>query len=151
MITEKRQFIVAWFQEAVAAGKLEEESPSDEDDDSMAFYDVDSPRNESQIVEVIHRETSSRTDWQPRTERNEDFYDPQVQGYHTLLKSGEFPRAEKPENKSRLRASYLINKFRSFDMQILDAGMAGDEDLVEKLVRKQAEREYKDTIKGRSA
>jgi len=62
MITEKRQFIVAWFQEAVAAGKLEEESRSDEDDDSMAFYDVDSPRNESQIVEVVHRETSSRTD-----------------------------------------------------------------------------------------
>jgi len=36
-------------------------------------------------------------------------------------------------------------------MQILEAGMAGDEDLVEKLVRKQAEREYKDTIRGRSA
>ena len=33
VITEKRQFIIAWFQEAVAAGRLEEDSPSDDDDD----------------------------------------------------------------------------------------------------------------------
>ena len=33
VITEKRQFILAWFQEAVAAGRLEEDSPSDDDDD----------------------------------------------------------------------------------------------------------------------
>ncbi len=33
LITEKRQFIIAWFQEAVAAGRLEEDPPSDDDDE----------------------------------------------------------------------------------------------------------------------
>lgn len=32
VITEKRSFIIAWFQEAVGAGKLEEDVPFEEDE-----------------------------------------------------------------------------------------------------------------------
>lgn len=44
VISEKRQFIIAWFQEAVAAGKLEEDVPSD-DDESLVLSQE--PNNES--------------------------------------------------------------------------------------------------------
>ena len=39
VITEKRQFIITWFQEAVAAGKFEEDPPSDDEDMAVSEFE----------------------------------------------------------------------------------------------------------------
>lgn len=64
VINEKRSFIVAWFQEAVAAGKLEEDVPSEEDEastrsesrqESLVDFDFDASagkRNPSNMMTV---------------------------------------------------------------------------------------------------
>ena len=42
LITEKRQYIIAWFQEAVAMGKLGESASSDDDSSAASFCDCES-------------------------------------------------------------------------------------------------------------
>ena len=58
VITEKRQFIIVWFQEAVAAGRLEEDSPSDDDDDD----DDDNDNDSNAGLSSISCDTKSVTD-----------------------------------------------------------------------------------------
>ena len=45
VITEKRQFIIAWFEEAVAAGKLDEDPFDDDPSNYDSVNDVEDPPN----------------------------------------------------------------------------------------------------------
>ena len=59
VITEKRHFIIAWFQEAVAAGKLEEDSPSIYNESAISPYTSDCLSSKFDDNRVSNREMSS--------------------------------------------------------------------------------------------
>ena len=59
VITEKRHFIIAWFQEAVAAGKLEEDAPSVYNDSAISPYTSDCLSSKIDDNRVSDREMSS--------------------------------------------------------------------------------------------
>lgn len=58
IISEKRQYIIAWFQEAVAAGKLEEDTPSDDGPLLFISHGSNSANNDSDITGVSSKEVS---------------------------------------------------------------------------------------------
>ena len=60
IISEKRQFIVAWFQEAVAAGKLEEDTPSDADEPLSFFQKFINASSDNNTASAWDKELSLR-------------------------------------------------------------------------------------------
>ena len=55
-ISENRQFIIAWFQEAVAAGKLEEDTPSDADESLLVLQEFDDASSDSDTASASSKE-----------------------------------------------------------------------------------------------
>ncbi|KAL8792524.1 MAG: hypothetical protein Q9195_004894 [Heterodermia aff. obscurata] len=155
IITEKRQFIVAWFQKAVAAGRLEEEAPSEEDDDSS--------------VHRVSRSSSGNSDsnsWREISEQSSyDVNNLELPALNTPSRSGikspreaitetrpaaeksvKPPKAQKMkvEKRSRLSVSYLLSKLRSKDGQLLEAAYGGYLDRVRGLLDDGADIEARD-------
>ena len=167
IITEKRQFIVAWFQEAVAAGKLEEEAPSEEDDDSIARHGSWSPAGDSDGNSVISqkrpflafgREVSNRSSCDvnnldlpaPTTASRPAIPNPGNATTETKpaaersVKSTNPQKPAKVEKRSRLSVSYLLSKLRSKDGQLLKAAQFGDLDSIRALLDEGADIEARD-------
>jgi ankyrin repeat protein len=146
---EKRQHIIAWFQEAVAAGKLEEDASSDEDIDAVEDPDSWAAADDSDCISVTDRRKPSLTYARTRSEQSacEDTNLESRSGTTTplsaeqgpgetviravpALKSSdnpsqvqELPRGEK---SLRLRVSYLTSRLRSKDRQLLRGAAHGD-------------------------
>lgn len=99
IITERRQFIIEWFQEAIAAGKLEEDAPSD---DAAAKSDNDSMMIEQLTTEGTLVEGSVRKESSPFR-----------------------PSPPQGEKKSRTWVP-LLHKLRGSDKQYPEAPMPGD-------------------------
>ena len=59
VITEKRQFIVTWFQEAVAVGKLEEAASSDDDDSTISLSESNASGSTSDVDDPIDQHNPS--------------------------------------------------------------------------------------------
>ena len=138
IITEKRQFIIAWFQEAVAAGRLEEDAPSDDNDSAISLSESDGPAGASDDGSVPDRDLSSTMIAPTRTEQS------------TIRKSRPGQPADvsyswslQKKGKSRLELTFSLHKLRGRDnillerdQQFLEAAMAGDESSIEDLLRK---------------
>ena len=60
VISEKRQFIIAWFQEAVAAGQLEEDTPSDDEESLVLTQESNNHSSDSDTASVSGKEVSQR-------------------------------------------------------------------------------------------
>ena len=60
VISEKRQFIIAWFQEAVAAGKLEEDTPSNDDESLLLMQVFNNDGSDSNTARVSSKAVSIR-------------------------------------------------------------------------------------------
>ena len=60
VISEKRQFIIAWFQEAVAAGRLDEDVPSDDDESSVLLQELNNNSGDSDTASASSIEVSTR-------------------------------------------------------------------------------------------
>lgn len=121
VITERRQFIIAWFKEAIAAGKLEEDAPSDDaaaesDDDSMM---IEQRTIEGTLVEGYVRKESS---WQSA----EAVYSPSPSKSLSPPPLPPFrPSPPQGEKKSRIRVP-LLHKLRGSEKQFPEAAMPGD-------------------------
>ena len=148
IITEKQQFIVAWFQEAVAAGRLEEEAPSDEDVDPIAHRGSWSSASNRDSNSLIKQERSSHIFEQAASKRsscdinNLDLPPPTTSSCSATPSPGEAvtetrpaakspvksTKAQKPpkvEKRSRLSVSYLLSKLRGKEGQLLEAATGG--------------------------
>ena len=137
IISEKQHFIVAWFQEAVAAGRLEEEAPSDEDVDSIAHCGSRSSKGSSDSNSVINQERPSHEIEREISKRsssdlnNLDLSQLTIEtnpAAESLWKPPNPPKPPKPpkvEKKSRLSVFYLLSKLRSHEAQLLEAATGG--------------------------
>ena len=143
IITEKRQFIVAWFQEAVAAGEFEEDAPSDDDSsimplyESTSRYESDVPAGEFDDGLVPNRDVSSMM-IEPRTTR----LSPKPN--HKSLPS-------RKKKRSRTSVTYLFNVLRRRDKQLFEAAERGDLSMVRNLLEKGADVESKSSPNGDTA
>ncbi|MCJ1455007.1 hypothetical protein MMC28_005361 [Mycoblastus sanguinarius] len=161
VITEKRHFIIAWFQEAVTAGKLEEDVPSDDGNSVVASYESDNPADESDGASITDREMSSMVISQDTSEQSTRKEPDREMPSMAIAKrtsernttkepipkarrnSGQpaglvHPRPQQEGEKSRLRVSYLINKLRDRDKQFLKAVEGGDITMIKKTLEKGA-------------
>ena len=127
VLTEKRQFIIEWFQEAVAAGRLDEDAPSDHEDYATSSYGSGDPENEDESNIAASTEISSVMIEPPTRE----------QGIMREFLSSHESRSEQPavishtessrdKKKSRLRVSYLTNILRGRHLQFYVAASDGD-------------------------
>ena len=155
VITEKRRFIIAWFQEAVAAGRLEEDAPSDYDDDdgAISLYESDGPAGNSDSDSVPEGEMSSMLIESYTTEGNT------VEGslpkaprssrqpsevVYSRRHPPSSPLPQQRKRNSRVKVSYLLNTLRGSDMQFLYAAIDGDVPKTKELLEKGADIESKD-------
>ena len=146
VITEKRQFIINWFQQAVAAGNFEEEPPSDDED--VAVSESGSDRDLTSMM-IDHTAIVEDT-------RKISVDNPQ----RSLKRSNEttnsrrglaIVKPSKEERKSRMGISYLFDKLRWKSdnpdwpsKRFLNAAMIGDVPRVRDLLEKGVYIEYKD-------
>ena len=172
IITEKRHFIVAWFQEAVAAGRLEEEAPSEEDDDTIAHSGSWSSAGNSDSSSVVNQERPSHAFGRELSKRSScdvndlDMPPTTISSRSAIQNPGEATtetgpapknsvkptkaqRLPKVEKKSRLSVSYLLSKLRSKEAQLVEAATRGESDRVRALLDEGADIEATD--KGRTA
>lgn len=121
VITERRQFIIAWFKEAIAAGKLEEDAPSD---DAAAESDDDSMMIEQRITEgtLVEGSVRKESSWQSA----EAVYSPSPSNSLSPPPLPPFrPSPPQGEKKSRIRVP-LLHKLRGSEKQFPEAAMPGD-------------------------
>lgn len=147
IITEKRQFIIAWFQEAVAAGKLEEDAPSDDDESAISVYESDDSAGESDDDIVPNRKLSSMM-IEPRATEPSPKGNPNPsrvrESVHNVQRppgqatDGSYSRLPQKTEQSRLRVTYLLNKVLRRDRQLDDAAKEGNLSTVRKLLKKGA-------------
>ena len=137
IITEKRQFIIAWFQEAVAAGKLEEDVASDENGSATSLQEAESRISTSDDDSISSEKISSMMIGPKSTKsRATPIAGPSVsrRSRQTANRSSLSPPQKK--KKSRIRVTYLINKLSGRDEQFLRAARDGDVSTVAKLLDK---------------
>ena len=137
-INEKRAFIVRWFQEAVAEGRLEEDATSGDEESLLKIGDSASvleralhsePNNQpiEQQEMRIGKINQSNTIMVPRLSPAKT--EPRAQ----LSKSS--PSSSEKE-KARLRFSYLRSRMKGKDLSLMDAAEADDEKLTTYLIKK---------------
>ncbi len=121
IITEKRHFIITWFQEAVAAGKLEEEPPEndivsdqdsldDESDDSGCTFQGDHGEHTSRIDTNHHSHSHSSLVPVAQSECNDStHFLPHSRGFpkRSENKSSSQPQHENPMPQSRIASTSL--------------------------------------------
>ena len=136
VITEKRQFIIAWFQEAVAAGRLEEDVVSDDSNSAISLHESEDRAGSSNDSSMSSTKISSMK------------FEPSATQRRAAL--GSEPRASKllrqpadrssplPQKKGnpRIRVTYLLRKLLGRDYQFLQAAKEGDLSTLKMLVDK---------------
>ena len=150
VITEKRQFIIEWFQEAVAAGRLDEDAPSDHEDYAISSYALDDPLSWPLTLQDLEHENENDT--APSMEMSSSMIGPRTteQGVFGESISSRKHRSEQSagvsharssrDNKnSRLRVSYLTYILRGKHRQFLEAASSGDVPRMEYLLYKGAD------------
>ena len=128
IITEKRQFIIDWFQEAVAAGKLEEDVASNENDNAISLHESGSLADSSDHDDYIPIGEMSSMMIEPSTANRRAS---QISGPiapRILGQSADRVSSPPPQRKesSRIRASYLLRKLVGRDHNLLEAASVGD-------------------------
>ena len=149
VISEKRQFIVAWFQEAVAAGKLDEDAPWDDHGSDVSLYASEDPAGRIDDETVPTRELSSMMIETPTTKQTP--ITASVPSPHRpSSQAADLSYAKPPQGKanSRLRVTYLLNKLRGRDKQFLEAARGGDVSMMEKLIGKGVDIQTQDEEKN---
>lgn len=165
VIAEKRHFIIAWFQEAVAAGELEEDVPSEGPDESAHDSDslndrdeAESSTNPTRIVAEHRSSVSSNAAARREPEETArkpgnvlpgvyDFQEIFTRGAQTKQKAESGPSQEqKKAGKMRHRISDLVNSLQAPDKQVVKAIHAKDAVRVGLALDKGADIELKDVL-----
>ena len=144
VINEQRQFIIAWFQEAVARGQLEEDTPDESinrenphssDRDAAVNYDQNSYSSSSwsgssASEEIENNGASIRREPQQRADR-----------------SLATPSSQITSNqKSRLSISYLLRKLQSKDRLLIKALKSHDAEEAILLLEQGASADIRDSF-----
>jgi hypothetical protein len=124
IIAERKDFIVAWFQDAVAAGKLDEDSLGDDEYNvDFANDNQDSTPSPSDggatTTTEVSRPTTHQSARQPKHKPDS--------------------RSRNVRKTSRLQVSYLINKLLFRNRLFIEAAVAGDLANVLKMLDKGAD------------
>ncbi|KAG6991440.1 hypothetical protein G7Y79_00052g087800 [Physcia stellaris] len=134
VIAEKRQFLIVWFQEAVAAGKLEEDIPEHEGNE-----DNDDLLEQNCQMEPLPLQLQSSTEdinYRPKRDgmtpsggsqqvTSGKVSDPYVHSNTTDSQPDKNSRQQKNKN-SRLRVSYVLSRLRSSKEDLFEAVRSGD-------------------------
>ena len=159
IIIEKRHFIIAWFQEAIAAGKLEEHASSDLDDSAVSLYGSNISVEEFSLPNLGNSENNINSDSVLAEEMSSVMITQSSQEYITTREA--LPQIQRPSQQSdspqyrsplqktkdsRLSVSYLLNILRGKDKQFLASAVDGDVAMVEDLLEKGADIGVRDTI-----
>lgn len=159
VIIEKRHFIIAWFQEAVAAGKLEEHASSDLDDSAISLYGSDIAVEEFSLPNLGNSESDINSDSVLAEEMSSVMITQSSQEHITTREA--LPQIQRPSQQSdspqyrpplqktknsRLSLSYLLNILRVKDKQFLASAVDGDVAMVEELLEKGADIGVRDAI-----
>ena len=148
VINEKRQFIIAWFQEAIAAGKLDEDAPSEYNSSDVSLHaSIDLTKGNNGDIAPT-REVSSLMIEPPATEQT-TIRTSVPSAHRPSRQPAKLSYAQPPSEKanSRLRGTYLLNRLRGRDKQFLEAAMGGDASMMEKLLRKGVDIQTRDEEK----
>ena len=157
VITEKRQFIIEWFQEAVAAGRLDEDAPSDHEEYAISSYALDDPwpltlqglEHENENDTAPSMEMSSSMIGPPTTEQGVVGESISSRKHHSEQSAGvSHARSSRDNKNSRLRVSYLTYILRGKHRHFLEAASSGDVPRMEYLLYKGAEIDTTSKSKG---
>lgn len=136
VITEKRQFIITWFQEAVAAGRLEEDVASVDNNSTISLHESEDSADSSDDSRISNTKTSS-TRFEPSATqvRAASRSEPRAS---SLLRQPHDRSSPLPQKKgnSRIRVTYLLQKLLGREDQFLQAAKAGNVSAVRVLLDK---------------
>lgn len=133
---EKRQFIVAWFEEAVASGQLEEDCPLVDKDSAVALYesgnlaaedDSDSAFDRDMEPSKVAHDTSSNS--------------PCSATMPTTSQIPPLSRAGSVKRTPRSRLSNPVGKLRGTEWQLRNAARTGDFNIAAAIISKQTDAE----------
>ena len=140
VIVEKRPFIIGWFQEAVAAGKLEEEAPLNNGDSAIGsltsshwYQEREKPLSfdiEGSVAVHAHDESALEQCSEVVRKIGHD-----RRPAPSAIHSG----SRQAKKKSGLRLSYLINRLKDTNGKFAGAVSAGDFTEAQNLLRKGAD------------
>ena len=148
IISEKRQFIIAWFRDAVAAGKFEEEVPSDNDDGAIPVSEVEnwaSAFYDDNLSDENFLPTNSKPDTTETrvTARRSRPDAPDLSKQPAGSSNSRLPRKQ---GKSQLSVTYLLNKLLARDTRFIKAAVVGDVSQVKVLLDKGIDIEVRDSL-----
>lgn len=144
IITEKRQFIIAWFQEAVAAGKLEEDVVPTDSNSVISSHEFQSRADSGDDDYIPTREMSSMMIESSTTERRVAPRSEPGALRHLRQPADQLSSPPSPKKRStRIRVTYLLQKLLGRDQQFLEAALSGDISTVTKLLDKGVDIETK--------
>ena len=134
VINEKRQFIVTWFQEAVAMGKLEEEASSHDDDSAISLCKSNDLASTSDCDDVFEQHNQSMMPDPHSTVGNgikRSMQRPQRSAESTISPLPSAPKETEPG-----KVSFAVKFFQTRERAFLEAARLGDTLLLRKLLDK---------------
>lgn len=136
VITEKRQFIIAWFQEAVAAGRLEEDVASDDSNSAISLHEPEDPAGSSDDSRMSNTSISSMR-FEPSATQRRAALRSESRASSPLRQPADrsSPLPQKKGN-SRIRVTYLLQKLLGREGQFLQAAKDGDVSTIRMLLDK---------------
>lgn len=139
IITEKRQFIIAWFQEAVAAGKLEEDVVPTDSNSVVSSHEFQGRADSGDDDYIPTREMSSMMIESSTTERRVAPRSEPGALRHLRQPADQLsspPSRKKGSTSTRIRVTYLLQKLLGRDQQFLEAAQYQNVSKVAKLLDK---------------
>ena len=149
VINEKRHFIVTWFQEAVAMGKLEEEASSHDDDSASSLCKLDDLASTSDCNDVFEQHNPSVMPDPHSTIRNgikRSMPRSQRSAESTIPPLPSAPKETEPG-----KVSFTVRFFQTRERAFLEAARLGDTLLLRKLLDKGIHVDIKQTYSSATA
>ena len=144
IITEKRQFIIAWFQEAVAAGRLEEDVVPTDSNSVISSHEFQSRADLDDDDYIPTREISSIMIESSTTERRVAPRSEPGALRHLRQPADQLSSPPSPKKGStRIRVTYLLQKLLGRDQQFIEAALNDDISTATKLLDKGVDIETK--------
>ena len=136
VITEKRQFIIAWFQEAVAAGRLEEDVGSDDSNSAISLHESEDPTGSGDDSRMSNTKISSMGFEPSATQRRAALRSESRASSPLRQPADRSSPLPQKKGSSRIRVTYLLQKLLGRDDQFLQAAKNGNVSTVRMLLDK---------------